>query len=340
MGTRRISAIVATALVALLAAGCASEELASRDAAPPSAGESAQPGRPADDAVQSPFGTSDYTPLPVRQRPYEVTRLVDVTDAARHPVDKGGVAVYVAKSGEQLNHPVVLTQYGISALSEYRETGEPVWLERAAANANRLLEIAVERDRALFFPYEFDWTYYDRTLSAPWFSGMAQGQALSLFSRLSEEQPGEARWRDAADQTWASFEQKRSESEPWTTLIDRGNLWFEEYAGDQPPLLVLNGHIFAIFGLYDYFSIRKQDATVAEYFDGATTTVLANMALIRKAGGLSYYCAQADYCRSDLWQNSKYHGIHQDQLRMLGEMTGSKEFGEWADTLEADLAVP
>lgn len=277
-------------------------------------------------------------PLAMAQRPYEEERPVDLLDTVRHPVDNSGVALYVGKSGDQIDHPVVLTQYGISALSEYRESGEAVWLERAVANANRLLDIAVDRDGALFFPYQFDWTYYDRTLSAPWFSGMAQGQALSLFSRLAEERPDEVRWGDAADQTWASFEQKYSTTQPWSTIVDDGNLWFEEYAGDQPPLLVLNGHIFAIYGLYDYFSLRSENATVAEYFDGASTTVLAIMPLIREAGETSYYCVQADYCRSDLWQNDKYHGIHQTQLRMLGEMTGETEFGEWADTLQADQA--
>jgi len=41
-------------------------------------------------------------------------------------------------------------------------------------------------------------------LRAPWYSGMAQGLAISLFSRLSVV-TGEARWRQAATATFDSL---------------------------------------------------------------------------------------------------------------------------------------
>jgi hypothetical protein len=40
-------------------------------------------------------------------------------------------------------------------------------------------------------------------LAPPWYSMMAQGQALSLFCRLSQL-PGEERWLAAADATFGS----------------------------------------------------------------------------------------------------------------------------------------
>ena len=38
---------------------------------------------------------------------------------------------------------------------------------------------------------------------------------------------------------------------------------------------------------------------------------------VRVEGGVSYYCVQADYCQSPLWQNQNYHPIHSWQLDTL-----------------------
>ena len=135
---------------------------------------------------------------------------------------------------------------GFKLVSDYQAKGDQIWLDRAVRHAERLAEIRTERDGAWWFPYLFPWTYYQRTMTVPWWSGMAQGQALSLFVRLYEE-TGDGRWSVAADKTWQSFLQPRSAAEPWSTMVDGDSLWFEEYAGNQPPLLVLNGQIFAIF---------------------------------------------------------------------------------------------
>jgi hypothetical protein len=166
---------------------------------------------------------------------------------------------------------------------------------------------------------------------------MAQGQALSTFVRLAETQPEEARWEDAAERTWRSFRQERSTTEPWSTFIQDGDLWFEEYAGDQPPLMVLNGQIFGLYGIYDYF-MHTGDPEAELYFDGGATTVLTILPDIRVPGELSYYCVQPDFCQIPRWQAPGYHAIHIKQLEMLAQMTGDNVFTKWSDLLLADSA--
>jgi hypothetical protein len=277
------------------------------------------------------FDVSGYTPRPVEVLPYG-SRFIDVTTA---PVDTTGVAIYRDKFGRRFNHPVAMAQYALSALSEYRVTRDPIWLDRAIANAQRLIDTHTDRDGAMWFTYPFHWTYYKRTLKAPWYSGMAQGTALSLFTRLAQEQPKVARWRDAADRVFAGFLQPYSGTRPWSTIVDHHHLWFEEYAGNQPPLLVLNGHVFALYGLYDYFTLTGNEKA-SLLFDGGATTVRETMPLFRVEGGISYYCVQEGYGRSALWQNAGYQGIHIDQLAMLASMTGDPIFQEWSDLLAAD----
>lgn len=266
--------------------------------------------------------------------PYSDRPPVDVHDPAI-TIDPTGLRVYLRRdNGQRADHPVAYAQYGISALMEYEATGEQLWLDRAVRHAERLAEIRTERDGAWWFPYLFPWTYYQRTMTVPWWSGMAQGQALSLFTRLAEA-TGDTRWSDAAHSTWLSFLQPREAGVPWSTMVDSGHLFFEEYAGNQPPLLVLNGHVFALFGVYDYWRMTG-DAEAARYIDGAATTVLAIMPLIRNPGGVSYYCVQAVYCQSPLWQNSAYHAIHSWQLDTVARLTGDARFSEWAQLLRED----
>ncbi|HEY6800319.1 MAG TPA: cell wall-binding repeat-containing protein [Agromyces sp.] len=286
------------------------------------------------------FAGSDYTLASDVAAPYENQPPVNVNDGSI-TVDATGLRIYMRRDlpGTRADHPVAYAQYGISALIEYQRTGEQLWLDRAERHGERLIEMRVERAGAWWYPYTFPWTYYQRTLRAPWWSAMAQGQALSLFVHLAEA-TGEDRWDDAADKTWASFTQPHSSTEPWSTLVIDDHLYFEEYAGDQPPLLVLNGQIFAMFGLYDYWR-HTGDPEVARYFDGGATTVLDRMMpLVRVESGVSYYCVQADYCQSPLWQNQNYHGIHSWQLDTLARITGDAEFTQWADVLRTDWVPP
>ena len=267
--------------------------------------------------------------------PYSDRPPVDVTTTA---VDSTGLVIFMRPdNGQRGDHPVAYAQYGIAALLTYQSTGDAMWLQRAERQAQQLIAIHTQSGDAWWFPYSFDWPYGgDRVVKAPWWSGMAQGQALSLFVRLAET-TGDQTWETAARHTWASFMQRRS-STPWFAWVLDDHLYFEEYAStNEPPLRVLNGHIFAIFGVYDYWR-HTGDPVAEQYIDGAATTVLVMMPLIRDPGGVSYYCADPAYCQRPLWQNQTYHVIHSWQLDTLARITGDPQFSTWAGQLRTDWA--
>ena len=251
-------------------------------------------------------------------------------------IDETGLRIYLRlDNGERADHPVVYAQYGLSAFIEYERTGDQIWLDRAERHAERLTEIRVEHEGAWWYPYEFPWTYDQRTLTTPWWSAMAQGEALSLFTRLAQE-TGDPRWDEAADFTWASFAQAHTPGSPWGTLVIDDHLYLEAFAGNQPPLLVLNTHVFAMFGIYDYWRYTG-DADAARYFDGGATSLLDRMLLnSRVEGGISFYCVQAEYCHRPRWQSDRYHLIVIWQMDTLARLTGEARFTEWADMLRDD----
>jgi hypothetical protein len=262
-------------------------------------------------------------------------QLLDLDDPGIETRD--GVVVYRDAQGNAQDHPVYLVQYALAALGGYTRTGDERYLERAIRNAESLLELGtLDEEGALWFSYHFPHRYYDVTMPVPWWSSMGQGQPLSLFSRLAVHDPDNPRWRMRADATLRSFDGWRTLGRPWITTMDsHGCLWFEEYAGDVEPLLVINGHIFALYGLYDYAMLTSSQHAV-ELFDGGVTTLQRHMDSIRVPGGVSYYCAREGYCQRPEWQNESYHPIHIQQFRMLAEMTGDPAFAAFAEQLVSD----
>lgn len=281
------------------------------------------------------WSTTGFTLSTTAALPYYDRPPVNVNDPSIQ-LDSTGLRIYRRlDNGVRADHPVAYAQYGISALLEYQRTGNAVWLNRAIRHGDRLIETRVDRSGAYWFPYRFPWTYDNRTLRTPWYSAMAQGQALSLFVRLGTA-TGDAKWSTAAAATWKSFPQAYSATLPWSSMATDRHLYFEEYAGNQPPLMVLNGHLFAMFGLYDYWRVTG-DPEVGRYVDGGATTVVDRMMpMIRKPGDVSYYCVVFAYCQRSYWQNQNYHPIHSWQLDTTARITGDTRFTAWADLLRKD----
>jgi hypothetical protein len=292
--------------------------------------------------------TPDYIvagtePRPISPEPYARTpeTVISLTDLNR-PVDDTGV-LQTAWDGhdDPVYHPVNLAQYALYMIESYRTTGEQEYLDRAVANGTELLAGADDHDGALWFPYGFDYTLHGdpaMTLTAPWHSGMAQGQALSLFVRLHQE-TGEDRWQDAAHATFETFTARQGETEgPWFAHVLDGHLWFEEYVDEAvPPTQVVNGHIYAMFGLYDYATHTGHEHA-GQLFDGGAATVTGTFDQYRLPDGISYYCAD-QYCHDTDWQPPSYHRGVANQFDSLALMTGDGAFVEMARTFRADYAA-
>lgn len=285
--------------------------------------------------------TSGYRLVATDQLPYARTERTVLDLSAPEPTTDGDGVLQVDwdDHDEPVYHPVSTAAYGLSLLESYRVTGESDYLDRAAANASALLAGAeTGPEGALWFPYGFDYEVHqdkDLLLEAPWYSGMAQGQALSLLVRLHEE-TGQERWRTAADAVFASFGGDHALGEPHFALVDDcGHLWFEEYVDDLvAPTHVVNGHIYAMFGLYDY--ARAFDNPEAErLFDAGATTVAEQFPRYRLEGQISFYCAER-YCHIERWQPPSYHRGVAAQLDALHGMTGADIFAEHARSFRSD----
>lgn len=279
------------------------------------------------------FVTSGYQAhaVPAALLPYALTTPLPIVDDDEH--DAHGVRMF-RRDGRQFNHPVAQAQYGLGNLASYALTHDTTYLDRAIAQANRLLSIRIVSRDAYYYPYPFDFALHGiaaDTLKAPWYSGMAQGQALSLFVRLYQV-TSDRNWLTAADNTAAGFVLPPVAGLPSVVHVDSsGHVWLDEYPLSTTRFdLTFNGHNFAIFGLYDYVR-QTGDASVARLFDGAAT-----LALTYGTSGFRVPGRISNYCELHHQPAGHYHNIHIAQLLNLYSMTTDTRFARLSDAFRSD----
>ncbi len=246
--------------------------------------------------------------------------------------DPDGVAKYLL-NGVAYDHPVRQASTALAMLNGYRLTGDPAYLDRAVRNADRLIATGVSDGGALYFPYPFSFALHSNkseTMKPPWYSAMAQGQALSAFTRLFEV-TGDARWRAAADAAFESLKIKGPRiGKPWVVHLDAsGYLWLEEYPFAPKPDRTFNGHLFAVLGLYDYWQMTH-DPNALLLVRGALATVRAYSTAWRLPGGVSRYCM------AHVVRNIHYHVLHTDLAYSVYHVTGTRWWAMLGDGFLAD----
>ena len=249
-----------------------------------------------------------------------------------YPQDTTGVIMFHFE-GNYYYHPVQLAQRTILFIDGYTITDNPTYIERAELQANKLVEIAINYKDAIYFPYTFNFPLHgnkNETMYAPWYSGMAQGQSLSAFLRLYTF-TGKPEYMEIANNIFNSFKYFRGEIDQWFSTIDGAEyLWFEEYPVEPIQTHALNGFIFAIYGLYEYYMQTRSNECKQLLF-GGLTTVKKYVEQYRNEGELSYYCLAHKV------QSESYHRVHIDQMEMLYKMTGDEYFESMRELLYQDF---
>ncbi|MBN2093651.1 hypothetical protein JW964_28785, partial [candidate division KSB1 bacterium] len=253
--------------------------------------------------------------------PYNNQPVVYLDD--EYLTDEKGIILF-EHNGIRYYHPVYLGLRAIELLNGYYRTKNTTYLLRAKLFAEKLIETGEEIDKALYFPYPFNWTHGTDKLFYPWYSGMAQGRVLSVFSRLYFL-TGEKKYLNIAQKIFKSFQIIYCEKDGWkndfiwTVMIDKnGYFWIEQYPAYWPSH-VLNGFIAAIFGLHDYYQVSK-DESCQQILLASLTTVQNHLDQYRNPGSVSFYCLKF----KELFQ--RYHKTHIEQLQELYKMTNDFSF--------------
>lgn len=235
--------------------------------------------------------------------------------------DSEGVPLvdYGPPIGIQYN-PVEVSHYALANYHTYLTTGDSFFREKFLVQANWLVRNAYQQEDFSVWEYKFDWSYFNCT--APWVSAMAQGEGLSILTR-AYVLTGNTTYLEVAQASMRSFEYEMSSS--GVRHVDEYGVWYEEYAdAGAPSSKVLNGFMFALFGLFEYSFETNSSEGFGLFWEGARTLAL-NLHQY-DTGSWSYY---------DLFHltpaPSHYHTLHVNQLMTMYKLTGEQAFQVYSD---------
>ncbi len=220
--------------------------------------------------------------------------------------------------------PVTVAQFGLAHHQKFCLTREEKNKEPFLTAANWLVEnLKPGQDAFWVWKHLFPMPVY--RLQPPWVSAMAQGEGVSLLLRAYEHTKTQAFLAGARRAFQAYL--FPLEQGGVSFFDEEGNVWFEEYPTEPPPH-VLNGMIFALIGLYEFWQMTGDVDAHRLFFSGVLTLIRFLPAY--DAG----YGSRYDLLTKRV-VDEKYHRIHIAQMRVLFEWTGEELFKRMAEHWES-----
>lgn len=149
----------------------------------------------------------------------------DIGRGSNVTFDDAGV-IMVRRGTGYVHNPVTISQYGLQQFSYWALRGDTAARHRAVLQANWLLRNQDTRTGLWAYDYPFSVGAMSETLPAGWSSAMAQGQAVSLLSRIYSAFSTKGGYRTAAMRAKWPF--RRSVENGGLTTTFQGMPHYEE----------------------------------------------------------------------------------------------------------------
>lgn len=229
---------------------------------------------------------------------------------------------YGGNIGWQYN-PVAIAQYGLGAFTLFKKTNnlkfKNIGLKQTDWLVNNLKQI-----NNIIWGWEYSYiTPGYELLRKKWISALAQGQGISLITRAFLITNNE-KYLETAEKAFQSF--LYDVKDGGVKTIDRaGNIFFEEVPSTSPSY-ILDGFMFALLGIYDYYLLTHSPQAKILWDEGIKTL---------KSNLIKYDLGF--WSRSDLYRKKPpaiaslfYHNLHIIQLAILYKITGEPIFIEYS----------
>jgi heparosan-N-sulfate-glucuronate 5-epimerase len=234
--------------------------------------------------------------------------------------DENGIPM-LNMDGTDVYHPVYMTQYALSEYGFFMTTNRDSHLETVKIISDWL--VANQDVSTGYWIYSYDYVHEPTkfVLKAPWASAMAQGQAISLLTRLYRLTHIES-YLEAAIRAVKMLDVPISNgglaSELW------GHVVYEEFP-TIPYSFTLNGFMFCALGLYDLSRLVKQEYIVNLWRKAVDT--LTFMVPLYDGDFMSTYCLSHVTVRNATrkWAEP-YHYIHIKMLQCFQSIIPNPTF--------------
>ncbi len=219
--------------------------------------------------------------------------------------------------GEMRRNPVTISQFAMDYLEKYKKTDDKRYKRLFLNCSDWLVENAEIRGNYSVWVYQSRITYPNFTLEPPWVSGMAQGLGLTVLAH-AYNLTGDEKYLKAAQLALNAFIIPVEEG--GVLHIDEdGGWWYLEYGyKGEPKPRTLNGFIYALMGIHEYYKITGDEKAL----------FLFNKGVEELKRHLHEYDT-GSWTRYDLvgtMANEKYHKVHVEQMEIMYNLTGDPIF--------------
>ena len=238
------------------------------------------------------------------------TRAFKLPKRSTRTIDKNGVLLNKIPYTQRWNYyPCDISLYALGNFEKFLDTDNPKYKKVFLKQADWLVSNIRIKNGFGVWEHHYKLPFYN--FKIPWVHGMAQGLSISVLLRAFQITDNDS-YFETATQAYNSY--KVNISEGGIKFIDSNkNVWFEEYA-ILPPPHILNGFIFSLFGIYDYFRVTQNQAVLDLWTEGIDT-LINNIPRYDTAYWSLYNLSQkypATY---------NYHNLHIKQLNVLSIIT-------------------
>lgn len=218
--------------------------------------------------------------------------------------------------------PVTIAQYALGNFDIYMDTKDQKYFNICKKCGQWFIDNLCEINTNVFgFINDYDKQMY--YLKNPWLSSLGQGQAMSVLSRIYFVNK-DLECLKCCEKLLNSFKVESKNKGVFTTL--NGDDFYEEYPSETPSY-VLNGFIFSLWGLLDYYIVSKNEVALELYQKGVKT-------LENNIG--KYNIKFINWSRYDLYPfkikdiaSIFYHKLHIEQLKAMYYLTNEDIFKEY-----------
>jgi len=258
--------------------------------------------------------------------------------------DSEGIPMGKAPNGEKsgvdyptyVYNPVGIAEYGLLLYNDLIENQTHLLLktERKAAFNKQifwLIKNRTDKENMSFWHHNYPVT--DHGCKPPWKSALSQGLILSLLVRAyyltKREEISELAERAANSMKTPAFKGG------FLYINGNGDYWFQEYMGNCG--YVLNGFIYAMWGVYDYY-LYSNDQAYKMVFDKCVDTLRNNLKYYDWRMGIARWTVYDLKDRNPV--DLAYHKMHVRLLKNLYMITGENFLLDYANLWKSYITQP
>lgn len=270
---------------------------------------------------------NSITPCCIYEKPTLLGRYyLDFSSKANYPekFSSEGIPLYSHRGQQYIEHPIVIAQYGLGLYellcqnSFHNEGLKDEFLNIASwFETNR---ISINNGSGWYIYIKIS----SGGLKYPWISAMAQGEAISVLTRAALLTK-DYRFEQLAIDALTPFEFEVKDG----GLINYFNSipFYEEFPTVLKPSGVLNGIVFALYGIYDLILLNK-NRKAQEIFNKGIDSLKKLLPYYDLKYWSRYYLFDypRKYCSS-----FTYHVLVAEQLKALSIITGENYFLEYSE---------